>query len=333
MKAIVPAAGQGTRLYPQTHTTPKPMIRLAGKPILGHILDSLVDADITDVVVVVGSMKEQVTGYVSERYADIDVTFVEQETAEGLGHAIYQAVDVAYGDDLFIVLGDMLFENDYEEFLEVHRSFGYVDGSIGTKAVREPQHYGIVTLGVDGRVADLEEKPDEPKSDKAISGAYIVKDSAALFDELEHLVENDVRGSGDEYQLTDALDRMVQSGADFRTFAVGEWYDCGRPETLLEANRALLAQDGCSDVEAADSVLIPPVDIGDDVTLTDSVVGPNVSVDDSAIIQHSIVSDSIIGVRSELVDVNLTESIIGANTRVTGQPKRLNVGDSSDINL
>lgn len=334
MKAIIPAAGQGTRLYPQTHTTPKPMIRLAGKPIVGHILDSLVGAGIESVVIVVGSMKDQVIEYATDTYGGtLDMEFVEQEQPEGVGHAIYQAEDVAYRDKLFIVLGDMLFENGYGEFLEVHRSFDGADGSIGIKAVEDPSHYGVASLNDDGTVSALVEKPDDPDSNLAISGAYIVEDSAALFEELDSLVRNDVRGSGGEFQLTDALDRMVQSGATFRTFEVGEWYDCGRPETLLEANRALL-QGGSNGERVEDkSVLVTPVDIGSGVTIENSVVGPNVTIDDGSVISHSIVADAIVGVESELSEVNLRESIVGANTTVQGQAKRLNVGDSSSVDL
>ncbi|QZX99898.1 sugar phosphate nucleotidyltransferase [Halobaculum rubrum] len=336
MRVLIPAAGQGTRLYPQTHTKPKAMVRLAGRPILGHILDSVAETDVDEVILVVGGpMQDQITEYAVEEYGGrFDFEFVEQEAAEGLGHSVYQARHVAADEPVFIALGDMLFENGYEQFLEAHRSLGDVDGSLGVKRVDDPQHYGVAELGSDDHIVDLVEKPDDPPSEYAISGVYIIEDSESLFQALEHLVEKDIRGAGDEYQLTDALSRMVDQGADLHTFEVEDWYDCGRPETLLEANRVLLA-DRTTSVpdDLKGSVVVPPVDIGSDVTLESSVVGPNVSVDDGASIENSILSDAILGEGAAVETVNLDESIIGDNATVTGDANQLNVGDNSSINL
>ena len=337
MKAVIPAAGQGTRLYPQTHTKPKPMVRVAGKPILGHILDDVVDSPIDEAVVVVGVMRDIVIDYVIEEYGNrLDVDFVTQEQAEGLGHAIYQARSAVDGDDIAIMLGDMLFERGYSQFLSDHRSNGDVDGSIGVKRVEEPSNYGVVYLE-DGHIRELVEKPDDPESDLAISGIYVIEQSEQLFDAIEHLIDNDIRGAGDEYQLTDALQRMVEDGATFGTFEVQEWYDCGRPETLLEANRVLL-EDQTSGFEstetyASSSVVIPPADIGEDVTLENSIVGPYVSIDEGATVRESHVSNSIVGRGSTLTKVDLANSLIGDEATVTGTPHELNVGDSSEIEL
>lgn len=335
MKAVIPAAGQGTRLYPHTHTKPKAMVRLAGRPILGHILASLHETDIDEVVIVVGgTMQDQIVEYATEAHGDrFDFDFVEQDNAEGLGHSVYQTREAVGEESMLIVLGDMLFENGYSDFLATHEANGETDGSIGIKPVDEPQHYGVAEVE-DGRIVSLVEKPDDPPSNLAISGVYIIEDSPALFDALEHLVENDIRGAGDEYQLTDALARMIDQGATLGTFEVQDWYDCGRPETLLEANRVLLSQMETSDAEAlTDSVVIPPVDFGDDVAVSNSVVGPNVSIDDGAEIETSIVTDSIVGRNASLDRVNLEESIVGTNAEVDGIPTNLNLGDNSSIDL
>lgn len=335
MKALIPAAGQGTRLYPQTHTKPKAMVRLAGQPILGHILDSFADTRIDEVVLIVGGpMRDQITEYAVEEYGgQFDFSFAEQEEAEGLGHSVYQAREHIDDEPVFIALGDMLFENGYEQFLNAHDELEDVDGSIGVKSVKEPQHYGVVELDGD-RIVDLVEKPDVPPSEFAISGVYILEDTVALFDTLSYLIENDLRGAGDEYQLTDALDRMVNQGADLRTFDVDDWYDCGRPETLLEANRVLLSDRTTSIPDDLNgSVVIPPVDIGTNVKLESSVVGPNVSVDDGANIENSIISDAILGEGAAVEKVNLSESIIGDNASVTGVANELNVGDNSTLKL
>lgn len=336
MKAIIPAAGQGTRLYPQTHTKPKAMVRLAGRPILGHILQNIADTRIEEVVIVVGgSMKTQIVEYAEREFEhEFELEFVEQEEAEGLGHSIYQAESVARGDDLFIALGDMLFENGYDTFLTAHDELPETNGSIGVKRVAEPSHYGVVETDEAGDITQLVEKPDDPPSNFAISGVYVIEDSGALFDALTYLIESEIRGAGDEYQLTDALQRMIQEGSSLRTFEVKDWYDCGRPETLLEANRVLLERtDSRTSDQIDSSVVIPPVDIGSNVTVRSSVIGPHVSIDDRATITQSILSDSIVGEEAVLEGVNLEESIVGSNAEVNGEPNHLNIGDNSSIRL
>lgn len=335
MKALIPAAGQGTRLYPQTHTKPKAMVRLAGRPILGHILSNITDTPIDDVVIVTGeTMKHQITEYARREFGDrFSFQFPEQEVPEGLGHSIYQAEQEVRGEPVLIALGDMLFENGYSAFLDAHQELKPTDGSIGVKPVDEPQHYGVAETD-DDEIQRLVEKPDHPQSNLAISGVYVIENTDALFDALTYLIENGVRGAGDEYQLTDALQRMIDQGKRLRTFEVEEWYDCGRPETLLEANEVLLSKietnrQGIAD----DAVVVPPVDIGDDVTVHECVIGPNVSIDDGTEIRDSILRNSIVGMGATLQGVNLTHSIIGDNAEVQGEANSLNIGDNSRINL
>jgi len=335
MKALIPAAGQGTRLYPHTHTKPKAMVRLAGRPILGHILSRLSETRIDEVVLVVGgSMQTQIVEYCHDSFGErFDFTFVEQKSAEGLGHSIYQAESEVRGDSLFIALGDMLFENGYETFLQAHEELDGVDASIGLKQVEEPQHYGVAEVD-DTRITNLVEKPEDPPSDQAISGVYIVEDSTSLFDALIYIVENDRRGAGDEYQLTDALQRMIQNGSNIHGFEVEDWYDCGRPETLLEANRVLLSKMSTTDGEDfEETVVIPPVDVGNGVSVSGSVVGPNVSLDDGVTIEDSIVRESLVGRNATLTGINIEESPVGDNSTVSGDANQLNVGDNSNLKL
>ena len=335
MKAVIPAAGQGTRLFPQTHTKPKAMVRLAGRPILGHILSSLAETQVNEVVLIVGGpMQQQITKYARDAFGDrFDLRFIEQQSAEGLGHSIYQARTAVGADPALIVLGDMIFENGYASFLDAHEELGRPDASLGVKRVAEPSHYGVVET--DGkRITRLVEKPDEPPSDYAISGVYIVEDTSSLFDSLEFLISNDIRGSGNEYQLTDALQRMIDGGSKMRFFEVEDWYDCGRPDTLLEANRVLLSRlDTETDIDVPNAVVIPPIDIGTDVTIESSVIGPHVSVDDGATIRDSIIRETIVGQTATLENVNLDESIVGSNATVRGEANHLNVGDSSTVQL
>ena len=337
MKAVIPTAGEGTRLYPHTYTKPKPMVRIAGRPILGHILANFAETRVDEVVVVVGGpMQRQVIEYVRAEFGDrFECSFPEQTSPEGLGHSIYQARHDCEDEPVAIALGDMLFQNSYREYIEAHDDTPGVDGSIGIKAVDEPRHYGVVEV-TDNRITGLVEKPEDPPSNLAISGIYVVEETAALFDALAYLIENDVRGAGDEYQLTDALSVMVERGSEFGTFPVGDWFDCGRPDTLLEANRIALdrmAANGADPDTVEDTVIVDPVDIGDGVHVEKSVVGPYVSVDDGARITESIVRDSIVGRESDLSRINLDGSIVGSKTVVTGDSTALNIGDNSSLEL
>ncbi|WP_256545631.1 sugar phosphate nucleotidyltransferase [Halobellus inordinatus] len=336
MKAIIPAAGQGTRLYPHTHTKPKAMVRIAGKPILGHILDRIEQTTVDEVVVVVGKdMQDQIVSYATDNYSDVfDFEFPIQNRALGLGHSIYQAEEHVRGDEILITLGDMLFESDYSDFIAA--SDADTAGAIGIKQVDEPSHYGIVDRDERGEITRLIEKPDDPPSYDAISGVYIVNDTSRLFAALEYLIENDIRGAGDEYQLTDALQRMVESGASLTTFEVKEWYDCGRPKTLLEANRVLLSNKDApteSTPTGDGAVIAPPVDIGKNASLENCIVGPYVSIDGDATIENTIVQNCIVGLNTELRDANIEGSLIGDNAEVVGAPTQLNIGDNSSLEL
>ncbi len=333
VKAIVPTAGRGTRLYPHTHTKPKPMVRIAGRPILGHILDRFSRTDVDEVVLVVGGpMQGQVVEYAQTAFGEaFDLAFVEQPSPEGLGHAIYQAAPEVDGESVIVALGDMIFENGYDTFLETARA-RRVDGSIGVTPVEEPQHYGVVDVDADGRVRSLVEKPDDPPSDLAISGVYVIHDSDALFGALGRLIERGQRGAGDEFQLTDALRLMVDDSCTLDTFEVEDWYDCGRPETLLEANRVCLDKlPTSSDCDRERSVVVGPVDIGEGVEIRNAVVGPHVSIDDGTTIVDSIVRDSIVGRGSRLANINVESSIVGDSSEVVGSSRQLNVGDSSVV--
>lgn len=331
MKAIVPTAGRGTRLFPHTHTKPKSMVRVAGKPILGHILSGFESTAISEVVIVIGGpMSDQVVDYATDAYGEsFELSFVEQTEPEGLGHSVYQARPVAEGDPAIIVLGDMLFENGYDEFLDAHE-WGDAAGSIGVKAVDDPEHYGIADT-YDGAIVDLVEKPSDPPSDTAITGVYVVEDTSTLFAELEHMIENDIRGAGDEFQLTDALQGMIDLDCRLTAFDVDDWYDCGRPETLLEANRVMLDEMETNGHDRP--TIIPPVDCGDDVTVEGSVVGPHVSLADGVTVENSIVRDSTLGREATLTGCNVESSIIGDNATIVGETKELNVGDNSRVEL
>ena len=323
MKAVIPVAGEGTRLRPHTHTVPKPLLRVAGKPILGHILDDVVDLGVREVVLVVGYRGQNIVDYVKANY-DLKLSFVEQTERLGLGHAIYLSREFVGDQPVLILLGDTIFKGDLKKMVA---SGG---NSIGVRPVPDPERFGIAEIE-GSRIVSLVEKPEKPKSDLAVAGIYAITDSAALYGALDSIIGSGRRTKG-EFQLTDALNMMIENGSELKWFEVEGWYDCGKPETLLETNRALLELAGPR-VEVPGSIIIDPVWIGESAVVESSVIGPFVSVAENSVIRRSIIRNSIVGKGAEVVDGLLDSSLIGDNAVVRGTFKRLNVGDSSEIDF
>ncbi len=332
MKVIIPAAGAGKRLFPHTFTKPKPMVYIAGKPIIGHILDRMKEVEPEEIIMVVGYRKEQIMSYVDKNYSSVfDIRYVDQEEQLGLGHSIYVAREEIGDSDIMIALGDMIFKAGYAEFYRRYLNNGACSGSIGVREVDDPEKYGIVEL--EGKyIKKLEEKPVHPKSNLGIAGVYFIKDTPVLLTILDEMINRNIRTRG-EYQLTDALQEMVKRGHILKTFQVSSWYDCGRPESLLETNRVLLDEKEDIDpvFQIKDSVIIQPVAVGENVTIINSVIGPHASIASDSYIESSIISDSVIGSRSSISKVNLQRSIVGDDANVHGKHNSLNIGDSSSI--
>jgi len=321
VKAIIPAAGIGTRLRPHTHTAPKALLHVAGKPILGHILDELRAFGIRDVVIVVGFLGDQIIDYVRKNYS-IKAEFVSQEELRGLGWAIYLTRNHFTSEPILIILGDTIFETDLDQVI------GGEYDCIGTKRVDDPRRFGIAET--DGKfVTALVEKPEKPSSNLALVGIYYIKSVDLFSQALEEMVKNEVTTRG-EYQLTDALQIMLKHNCKMTTFNVDGWFDCGKPEALLATNRYLLSQIKSLDRREG-NVLIPPVFISPTAVLENSVVGPYVSVGDDSRIISSIVKDSIISEGAEVVDSMLESSLVGNHSSLTGHYQRVNLGDSSEI--
>jgi glucose-1-phosphate thymidylyltransferase len=323
MRAVIPVAGVGTRLRPHTYSLPKVLLNVGGKPILAHILDSLIEQNITKATIITGYMGKLVEEYVSKRYSDIQFDFVLQEERLGLGHAIWTGKDTYNNDELMIILGDTIFDVDLK--LAINNSAN----AIGIKEVEDPKRFGVVVKDINGRIIKLIEKPEDKISNLAIVGIYHIKDTELLVNSLDKLIEQDIKTRG-EYQLTDALQIMLDNGAMFNTFPVEGWYDCGKPETLLSTNRFLLDQKPYYP-ELKDTIVIPPVYISDNAKVESSVIGPYTSIADGAIVKDSIIKNSIISFGAKVISSLLEESIIGNDADVKGHFNRLNVGDSSQI--
>lgn len=325
MKALIPVAGVGTRLRPLTYTVPKALIDVAGKPILGHIMDILVEAGVEEFCFITSYMGEEIEAWAEESYK-LPMEWVVQEETLGLGHAVLQAEEAIAGKPVFIVLGDTIFEADVKSVLEKGGN------TLGVMEVEDPSRFGVVVVEGE-KVIKLIEKPEQPLSYLAIAGLYHITDTDLLLDCLKQLVTEDIRTRG-EYQLTDALSLMLEKAAVFRIFPLEAWYDCGLPETVLATNRALLEKvDGGSVRTEGEAIVIPPVHIGEEVVLQDSVIGPYVSLGRGAQVRGSVVRNSILGRKVRVEGAILDGSLLGDNTVVQGRSISLNVGDSSEVNF
>ncbi len=324
MRAVIPVAGVGTRLRPFTYSLPKVLLNVAGKPILGHILDTLLEQNITKATIITGYMGELVKDFVAKKYSSMEFSFVEQHERLGLGHAIWTGRNTYQKDEpLFIILGDTIFDVDLGNIKNSNFS------SIGVKEVEDPRRFGVVLNDENGKIIKLIEKPETLVSNLAIVGLYYIKNSTLLSNCLQELIDKDIRTRG-EYQLTDALQLMLENGEEFDTFPVEGWYDCGKPETLLSTNRFLLDKKPQYE-DTEDTIIIPPVYISKDAIVKRSVIGPYTSIADGAEVKDSVIRNSIISYNSCVYSSLLDESIIGNDADVKGHFHKLNVGDSSSI--
>jgi glucose-1-phosphate thymidylyltransferase len=324
MRAIIPVAGIGSRLKPHTNTIPKVLLTVGDKPILGHILQKLLDSGIDKATFVTGHLGDMIKDFVEANFPMFDSIFVEQNKQEGLGHAIYQAAHTFGDEDILIILGDTIFDVD------LNAVFCKNANSLGLKFVSDPKRFGVAIIE-DGKIVKLVEKPDVPPSNMAIVGLYYIKNSHKLSECLKDIIDNDRRTRG-EFQLTDALQMMLDQGEEMLPFIVDGWYDCGKPETLLETNRFLLSKDYDSK-ESGKVVINPPCYIHPTAVIENSVVGPFVTVSEGVTITDSIVKNSIIGMNAEVVCSVFEDSLIGANSFLRGKFTRVNTGDSSEIDF
>ena len=330
MKAIIPVAGVGTRLRPHTYSQPKPLIPVAGKPILGFIIDRLVKAGCTEFVFVIGYLGEKIEAFVRETYPDLTTRFVIQNKREGLGHAIYLTKDyVTKGEDIFIVLGDTIFEGDIESVIQS------TDSALGLKRVDDPRDFGVAEVDEAFNIIRVIEKPTIPKSNLALVGLYKIKESEQLFAALEQIIKHEFKTQG-EYHLTDAIMLMIQRGISFRGFKIQNWYDCGKYDLLLVSNAILLKKLNTNTSRYSgfqNSIIVEPVSIAANCEIKNSIIGPNVTLGENTTVNYAIVRNSIIGNDATIDDVVLHDSVIGSDTFIKGLSQSLNIGDNTEIDL
>lgn len=332
LRVVIPVAGEGTRLRPHTFALPKVLVPVAGKPMLGHILTELEAFDVDEVTLVIGYRGDQVREYVTGAFSH-KFRFVVQEQMLGLGHAIWMTKPEAGAEPqgpLLIILGDTLFDADLGKILNS------TDSWIGVKEVEDPRRFGVVALDGD-RITEMIEKPADPPTKLASVGIYLLQEPAALYAALDKLVAED-RRTANEIQLTDALQDLIAAGATLKPFEIDEWWDCGKPETLLDTNRRMLDRDARRGLDSATptiegSVIVPPVFIDGAATVEDSTIGPHVSIGPGAEVRGSTLSDSIISAKVRITSSQLKGSIIGESATVQGATGTLNIGNEAEVDL
>lgn len=319
MNIIVPAAGEGIRLRPHTHTQPKCLLYVAGKPILGHILDGFKGFKISRLVIVLGTKSDSIIKF-CKKYS-YNFKFVAQEKRLGLGHAIYTGAKGLQGSTM-VLLGDTIIDCDFKDFTNRKTNM------LAVKAVENPKRFGIVeTKGVD--VIGLEEKPLKPKSNLAILGLYYFQHIERVHKAVAYLMKRGIKTKG-EYQLTDALKHLLETDNRFKIMKVNKWFDCGTADALIETNRHLLKKTHHFK-KRKNTIILPPVYISNTARISNAIIGPNVSIGEGATIENALIRDSIINKEAYIQNTLLAESIIGEKACIKGQLKKLSVSDSSVI--
>ena len=324
MRAVIPAAGIGKRLRPHTLNVPKVMINLAGKRLIGHVLDAVEGAGADSVSIIVGYKGEQVEEYVNRYYSHLRLDFPFQAERKGLGHAVLEGLEDKE-EGVLILLGDTVFDVDFKQFV------GNKNNAIAVVKVDDPRRFGVAEIDAEHRIKRLVEKPEIPKSDLALAGMYYIQDQRILKAAIEKLIEDDIKTRG-EYQLTDALQLMIEDGEHIEAVEINGWYDCGTKESLLDSHRFLLKHH-LSTEHSNGSIIHPPVFIHETAKVSDSVIGPNVTIDKGAQICGAILTETIVGKGSVINSMILSHSLVGDHALVEGQKRVVNVGDYSELKL
>ena len=323
MKVIIPAAGYGTRMRPHTHTKPKPLVHVAGRPSLAFVLDALEGLDIEEIIFIVGRMGEQMEDYVNKHYP-YKTRFIEQKVMRGQADAIALAREYV-NSDLITLFVDTLFEAD----LTVIKTLD-VDGAMFVMEVPDPSRFGIAVPGPDGIVKKIVEKPQVMESNLAVVGLYYYKDSGWLFSAIDKLMASGKSLKG-EYFLADAIQVMIEEGAKFRTFPVQVWEDTGTWDAVLHANRYLLRRQDrhTQPYLVGTSLVLPPSYISEEASVENSVIGPFAAISEGATVRDSIVKNSVVSPKASVSNSLLFGSLVGERAQVQGSFDSVNIGDDS----
>lgn len=330
LKIVIPMAGYGKRLRPHTWSKPKPLVSVAGKTVLGHVLDlvaGFAEPENTEIVFIVGYQGDQVRPYMEEKYPAIKAHYFVQEEMKGQSHAIAIARDYLNGPTLVLFV-DTIIDTDFS-FLKEETA----GGVIWVKEVEDPRRFGVVKLGQDGYVESLIEKPDSMENNLAIVGNYYFARGEDLLAAIDHQIESNLQSKG-EFYLADAIAIMIQRGLSLRPKIADVWLDAGLPETVLDTNRYLLdnGRDNTGTLASLDGVeLIAPVFVDPSAVVRDSVIGPHVSVGAGCEVTGSKISDSVLEPQAKVHNAEIWRSLVGQRAQIEGVRGIINIGDDAEV--
>ena len=325
MKVIIPLAGKGTRLRPHTHLVPKPMLKVAGRPVMSYVMDDVMKlGNIEQVVYITGHLKETVEAYATATYP-VPSVFVQQAVQDGTAGAVKLALP--YVDSpILIIFVDTIFDTD----LSIVNTTD-ADGIIWVKEVEDYQRFGVVVTDADDNMTQIVEKPSTPISKRANIGLYYIRNWQLLADGIAHVLAQPANKG--EFYLTDAFQYMIDHGAKIRVVDVEGWHDAGKLDTLLETNQAMLETRHLARIPAdfTGATIIEPVYIEDGVTASDATIGPNVSIGTGTTIVGSTIRNSVIGDHCVISNCAMHASMLGDNVKVTGITGSMTLGNDAEV--
>jgi glucose-1-phosphate thymidylyltransferase len=322
VQVIIPLAGKGTRLRPHTHLVPKPMLKVAGRPVIDWVMDTLKPLDVSELIFITGHLKEQVEAYSANRYG-IPCRYIEQTVQDGTAGAVNLARPYVKGPVL-IVFVDTVFEADLTLIKRTD-----ADGIIWAKEVEDYQRFGVVVTDKDGFMTKIVEKPATPISKLANIGLYYIRDVASLWNGISHVLA--APANKGEYYLTDAFQWMIEQGRRILAAEVGGWYDCGKLDTLLETNEILLRKGAATSRDYPGVTIRQPVLIQDGVTIERSTIGPNVTIEKGSVLHDCELTHTIVGRDCNLAGARLSHSMLGDSTVVRDYQGSASLGAHSEI--
>ena len=316
MKIILPVAGKGERMRPYTNNLPKCLLPVGGKTIIDWIVADTLPLKATETIFITGYKAEAIEEFLTQRPEWGKTRTVLQSDPQGLGQAISLALPyIEDNEPLLIILGDTLFQANLQSLANANENILY------TYKVKDPSRFGVAVTDANGTIERLVEKPQEFISNEAIVGIYYIKDTKALRASLRSLIDNDIRTRG-EFQLTDALQVMIEKGCKFRTAPVQEWLDCGLPETLIQTNTWLLQnKHGLNNISRAtvdqrgsiqNVKLIPPCIIGNNVTIENCTIGPNVTIGNNCTLKDVVTKDCIVWDNEIIRNTHIEKQIVAS---------------------
>lgn len=333
MKLIIPMAGRGTRVRPHSHTVPKPLLPVAGTMIIERIIETFIRTlprSIEEIVFILGpdfgqDIKDKLAE-MSQRHK-AKATFRVQFPALGTAHAVACANDDLSGE-VIVAFADTIFDSKQQFKLDD------ADSVIWLKSVDDPSRFGVATY-TGNTITGFVEKPKDFISDLAIIGVYYFKDGEELKRQINRIIDNDIKGPGGEYFLTDALDNMLKEGKIFKAATVDEWLDCGTLPAWLDTTRIITEKEfqGIDETKYPGSVIKPPVYIGDNVTIEGSTIGPHVSIEAGASIKGSTIQNSIIREHASIENTEISDSTVGAHTSLKNVKGKTDIGDHSLLEI